>query len=135
MAKLDLDLVRHALITARENGIVDVQLSVGDDTFSASLTPGKAAPKAKPAPPSTNTPDPVSDGLVSVKSTLVGYYRTAKSPLTVGAKVDKGSAIATVAALGIANDIEAPVTGEIVEVLVEPDQPVQYGQVLARIKP
>jgi len=68
-----------------------------------------------------------------VTAPMVGYYRA--GTLEVGAKVKKGDIIAAVAALGLANDIEAPADGEIDEVFVEPNQPVEYGQVLARIKP
>jgi acetyl-CoA carboxylase biotin carboxyl carrier protein len=134
MAKLDLDLVRHALKTARENGIVDVQISIGDDSFAASLAPGKPKPKAS-GPSAAAVPTVSPDAIVDVKAPLVGYYRTSKIALEVGKRVEKGSAIAVVAALGIANDIEAPASGEIIEVLVQPDESVQYGQVLARIKP
>jgi acetyl-CoA carboxylase biotin carboxyl carrier protein len=133
MAKLDLDLVRHALQTARENGFTDVQLQVGEDTFSASLSSSR--PRTTVANRSQTTSQSDLSGLVDVSALQVGYYRTAKTPLKVGAKVQKGDHVAIIAALGIANDIEAPSSGEIVEVLVEPDQPVQYGQVLARIKP
>lgn len=133
MAKLDFDLVRHALTTARENGIVDVQLTLGDDSFSAALVPSKVAPKPKAV--AASSPQGRTDQPIDVKSNLVGYYRVGKAPLEIGKVVEKGVVIATVAALGIANDIEAPASGEIVEVLVSPDQPVQYGQVMARIKP
>ena len=133
MAKLDIDLVRHALTTARENGIIDVRLNLGEDSFSATLKSGKPAPKPKAV--ATTEPDAPVDQSVAVKATLVGFYREGKHPLTVGQIVEKGTPIAVIAALGIANDIEAPVSGEVIEVLINADQPVQYGQVLARIKP
>lgn len=133
MAKLDIDLVRHALTTARENGIIDVRLNLGEDSFSATLKPGKPDPKPQLLV-HEELAAPV-DQTIPVKATLVGFYREAKTPLTVGQIVEKGTPIAVIAALGIANDIEAPASGEVIEVLIKADQPVMYGQVLARIKP
>ena len=69
-----------------------------------------------------------------IASTLVGYYQEAKQPLRVGTAVHAGEVVAIVTALGIANDVESKVSGEIVEVLVEPNQPVEYGQALAKVK-
>jgi acetyl-CoA carboxylase biotin carboxyl carrier protein len=133
MAKLDLELVRHALTVARQHGFAEVELGVGEETFSAKLTPGRPA-ATKPQAVATGEPEEPKEQLQEVKATLVGYYRPAKTPLEVGITVKKGDVVAVIAALGIANDIESPGEGEVVEVLVEPNQPVQYGQVLARIR-
>jgi biotin carboxyl carrier protein len=37
-------------------------------------------------------------------------------------------------ALGLPNEIESSFSGEIVEVCVKANDPVQYGQIIARIK-
>jgi biotin carboxyl carrier protein len=134
MAQLDFDLIRHALTTARENGFAEVELCVGDDSFAAKLAP--APPSRKPPTPvEENATVEATNGLVDVKATLVGYYRPAKTPIEVGMSVAEGDVVAIIGALGIANDVESPASGEVVEVLVEQNQPVEYGQVLARIKP
>jgi biotin carboxyl carrier protein len=134
MANLDLELVRHALTVARQNGFAEVELALGEDTFSATLEP---AAKTKKAPRANGPVDeePQAPTLVDVRSSLVGFYREASSPLQVGIRVEKGDIVAVLVALGIANDLESPASGEVLEVLVEPNQPVEYGQVLARIKP
>ena len=134
MAQLDIDLIRHALTTARKHGFTEVELAIGENTFAATLAP------APPEPPPLATPDVLhqiepKDELIDVRSTLVGYYRAAKTPLQVGAVVKEGDVVAIIGALGIANDIESPASGEVIEVLVEQNQPVEYGQVLARILP
>lgn len=132
MAKLDLELVRHALTVARQHGFAEVELGIGEEIFSAKLAPGKPAPKPQ-SETSGETEEP-TEQLAEVKATLVGYYRPAKTPLEIGMTVQQGDVVAVVAALGIANDIESPATGEVVEVLIELNQPVEYGQVIARIK-
>lgn len=129
MPDLDLELVRHALKVARNNGFTEVGLKVADAEFTAKLRP--MAPTAKP--PEQPTPEETKPHAVT--STFVGYYREAKQPLRVGQVVEKGDLVAVVAALGIANDVESKVSGEVIEVLVEPNQPVEYGQPLARVRP
>ena len=84
-----------------------------------------ASPSAEPATPA----------LIDVKSPCVGYFWAAGRPLAVGDSFEAGDIIASVSALGLANDVEAPATGTLVELLVEPEQSVEFGQVLARIRP
>lgn len=125
----DLDLVRHALKTARRNGFTEVELAVGPDSFQAKLRPMAGGGVALEEPERAEPP------LGTISATLVGYYREAKNPLQVGQQVRAGDVVAVIAALGIANDVESKVAGEVVEVLVTPDQPVEFGQPLARVKP
>ncbi|HSI72702.1 MAG TPA: biotin/lipoyl-containing protein [Fimbriimonas sp.] len=133
MAELDLDLIRHALSVARQNGFAEVELALGSDVFAATLAPGASSSTAA-SKPETQAPQEPKDTTTDVKATLVGYYRPSKTPLKSGMQVTTGDVVAVIAALGIANDIEAPITGEVIEVLVSDNEPVQYGQVLARIK-
>jgi acetyl-CoA carboxylase biotin carboxyl carrier protein len=134
MAELDLDLVRHALTVARQNGFAEVELALGPDVFAATLAPApKGHAPITSAAADSEEPEP-SETLIDVRATLVGYYRPAKTPLAPGTEVKQGDVVAVVAALGIANDIESPASGEVVEVLVSDNEPVQYGQVLARIR-
>lgn len=130
MSKLDLDLVKHALTVARDHGFAEVELSLGDDAFSAVL---KGKPKPKASASLVEDLPAVAVLGTEIKSSLVGYYKPAKTPLEVGLNISKGDVVAIVTALGIPNDIESPASGTISEVLVEPNQPVEFGQVLARI--
>lgn len=131
MAELDLDIVRHALGVARRNGFAEVEIGVDGGFFQARLDPLPAgAPK-----PVEAAEAPVEPALVDVKSPMVGYARDAKVPLSVGLEIQKGQVVATIEALGLANDVEAPAAGEVVEILVASGEPVQYGQVIARVRP
>lgn len=128
MAELDLDLVRHALDVARKSGFAEVDLSVGTSSFSAKLEPLPPKPKSKKKAAAGPT-EPV---IHEVKANLVGFLR---SHAELGSVVAPGKSLAVVEALGLANDVESTVAGEVVEVLVEVGEPVQYGQVLLRVKP
>lgn len=127
----NLELIRHALQVARERKFAEVRLQLGDLDFSATLQPPQPAKSALAAV----AVDDAGSGLAQVSAPVVGYYRDGTTPLKVGQKIEKGSIIGVVAALGLVNDVEAPVSGEVVEVLVEPNQPVQYGQTIAMVRP
>lgn len=132
MADLDLDLIRHALDVARANGISEVDIEMGNGSFEARL--GALPAVFAGSHDADAAADLIDASIKTLTSPLVGYYKPGKEPLAAGARVEKGSVIAVVAALGLANDVEAAYTGEIVEVLVEPEQPVEFGQPLATVR-
>ena len=125
---MDLDLVRHALAAARRHGYAEVELGEGEASFTAKL--GRT-PKPPTAPAANTVQD---EGPRAVRSTLVGYWRDGKAPLEVGRTIRKGESVGMVEALGIVTEVMSKEEGEVVEVLVEPGQAVQYGQALARVK-
>jgi biotin carboxyl carrier protein len=135
MASLDLDLVRHALKTAQEHGFAEVELGLDGATFRARFEPGHSrATKAKAAG-DTRVPMGLEQEPMLIKSPIVGYYRTGAVPLVAGGSIEKGDMIAVINALGIANDVESQFSGEIAEVFIEDGQSVEFGQVLAKVKP
>ena len=130
MSSLDLELVRHALAVARQSGYAEVELGGSDWEFQARLQPApkSAAPQPKAEVPSTD------DGTRPITATLVGYYTPTKSALKKGQKIKVGDVIAGITALGIANEVESTVAGEVIEVLVKSGEPVEYGQTLAVVR-
>ena len=50
MSELDLETVRHALSLARKHGFAEVELSVGESAFTASLAHGPAPAASSAAP-------------------------------------------------------------------------------------
>lgn len=130
----DFDSIRHALSIARERGFAEVALEDGEIEFKAVLEPAKSAkPRASAASTVGETADDIP-AFADITAPLVGYYAPGRKPLAVGDKVSQGDIVAVISQLGIANDVESRVSGEIVEVLIEENQPVMFGQVLARIK-
>jgi len=108
-------------------------------------TPAPAAPAAAPASTPAAAPAKEEDaesteGLVEIKSPIVGtFYRSAspdKPPYTkVGDKVSKGDCVCIVEAMKLFNEIESEVSGTIVKVMVEDSSPVEYDQVLFLVDP
>lgn len=79
-------------------------------------------------------------GLHTIVSPMVGTFYEAPSP-GAAAFVSKGSAVkektvvCIIEAMKLMNEIEAEIKGEIVEVLVENGQLVEYGQPLFTVRP
>lgn len=74
-----------------------------------------------------------------IVSPMVGTLYSAPSPgkdpfVIKGSTVTKDSVVCIVEAMKLFNEIEAEVAGEIVEVLVEDGELVEYGQPLFRVK-
>ena len=74
-----------------------------------------------------------------VVSPMVGTLYIAESSekdsyVQTGSKVQNDTVVCIVEAMKLFNEIEAEVTGEVVEVLVEDGELVEYGQPLFRVK-
>lgn len=74
-----------------------------------------------------------------ITSPMVGTFYSAPNPdseafVTVGSSVSKDTVVCIVEAMKLFNEIEAEVNGEIVEILVENGELVEYGQPLFRVK-
>jgi acetyl-CoA carboxylase biotin carboxyl carrier protein len=98
---------------------------------------GAGAPGS--APPAVKEPAPRA-GLHVVKSPIVGTFYESPSPgsppfVKAGDHVTAGQVLCIVEAMKLMNEIEADVTGEIVERIVNNGQPIEYGQELFIIRP
>jgi biotin carboxyl carrier protein len=129
MAESEFDVVKKALEVARKHGFRQIELSLGETSFSASLQKRKVV-----KPSGIALAEPIVESH-PVKSTMVGYVRLKSDVLQVGATVKKGQIIASVQALGLNNDLEAPIDGEVTEVLVAEGDVVDYGFIIAKVKP
>lgn len=74
-----------------------------------------------------------------ITSPMVGTFYSAPSPkadpyVEVGAKVTEKTVVCIVEAMKLMNEIEADARGQIIEILAENGQLVEYGQPLFRIK-
>ena len=129
------ELIRHALEVARSHGFAEVEIELGDARFAGTLERVKGVAPAKPVSVSEPVADDhASNGYVEIKAPLVGYFQAGKQALAPGAAVQRGDVVAVITALGLSNEVESLHEGEIVDVLVKDGDPVEYGQVLARVK-
>ncbi len=74
-----------------------------------------------------------------VKSPLVGTFYSAASPddepfVKVGDKISKGKVVGIIEAMKLMNDIESDFDGEVVEIMVNNEDMIEYGQPLFTLK-
>ena len=82
---------------------------------------------------------PGSSDLIEITSPMVGTFYRAAAPgedpfVEVGNNVKIGQTICILEAMKLMNEIESEFNAEIVEILVENGTPVEFGQVLMRVK-
>ena len=99
-----------------------------------------AAVPAAAAPAPAEAPAPPAEDLVEMATPFVGTYYSAPSPdaepfVKVGSHVTKGQVMCIVEAMKLMNEIESEFNGEVVEILATHGQPVEFGEVLFRIRP
>ena len=123
----------------REHGLAEIEIE--SDGLRVRLR--KAGAPGSPGE-SSETPDPAAarrEPVATVVSApVVGTFYRAAAPdaapfVEVGDRVEPGDVLCTIEAMKLMNDIKAEFAGEVVEVLAENDQAVEYGQPLFSILP
>ena len=84
--------------------------------------------------------DDSSKNLIEIKSPMPGTFYSAPDPdsasfVNIGDKVNIGDTICIVEAMKIMNEIQAEESGTITEILVDNSNPVEFDQVLFKLKP
>jgi acetyl-CoA carboxylase biotin carboxyl carrier protein len=161
--QLDHDQLRQLLALLGESDIQELRLE-GDDfrlevrrnlpspapaTVTMVQAPAGAPPPAPappapvgPAPgPSAPPPPPVSvrSDLQAITAPMVGTFYRSSAPgeapfVEVGSRISAGQPVCILEAMKLMNELESEFSGEVVEILVENGTPVEFGQVLMRIK-
>ena len=96
----------------------------------------------QPASPSTPPPPAAASrsDLVEITAPMVATFYRAPAPgepsfVELGSRINVGQTVCILEAMKLMNELEAEVSGEVVEILVENGTPVEFGQVLMRVKP
>jgi acetyl-CoA carboxylase biotin carboxyl carrier protein len=156
--QLDHDQLRQLLALLGESDVQEFSLE-GENfrlkvrrnlpaTAPLTLVQAPAAPVPNPPAPApvaaASTPPPPAaaaarSDLVAITAPMVGTYYSSPAPgdppfVQVGSRISAGQPICILEAMKLMNELEAEVGGEVVEILVENGTPVEFGQVLMRIK-
>ena len=117
-----------------------LQKGVGDQPIiSAPATvlpsPTTAVPNGQPAAASRS----VETALKDIVSPMVGTFYRGGSPdappfVDVGKTVTEDTVVCIIEAMKVMNEIKAETSGVIAEVVAESGKPVQFGQVLFRVR-
>jgi acetyl-CoA carboxylase biotin carboxyl carrier protein len=136
------EVVRSLVETMRMNGLVKVEVEVGDVSIRLRAGNGHGAAAATAStsdvhvvatPPVTGT----EPGHV-VTAPMIGTYYTSPAPgeppfVRIGDRVDVGQAIGIIEAMKIMNEIISDCSGTVAEILATNAQPVEYGSPLLRL--
>ena len=126
-----------------------LQKGAGDQTVFAPPTnglPAAAPPALSAAPaPAASAPAPAvaetetGAALREIVSPMVGTFYRAGSPesppfVDVGKEVTEETVVCIIEAMKVMNEIKAETKGVIAEIVAEGGKPVQFGQVLFRVR-
>lgn len=110
-----------------------------DDSAPVSTAPAaEPEPAAAPAPPAP--PPGKGSDLLAITSPMVGTFYRSPAPeepafVGVGDRISTGQTVCIIEAMKLMNELEAEISGEVVEILVENAQPVEFGQTLMLVRP
>lgn len=154
----DLDRIRRLVELMEEHDLGQVDLrssdqrirltrgSVQPTAFTAAPMPGHAAPPQAPAPSAPAAAGGASgsadalDGphIVTIAAPMVGTFYARANPnaenfVKEGSAVSPDTTVCIIEAMKVFNEIPAEVRGKIVAVLVQNEEPVEFGKPLFKV--
>ncbi len=116
---------------------------IKNNSLEKQITSPQSAPADNISLASNNeasqVPPPGRSDLTDITSPMVGTFYRAAAPgedpfVDLGSQIKIGQTICILEAMKLMNEIESEFNAEIVEILVENGTPVEFGQVLMRVK-
>jgi acetyl-CoA carboxylase biotin carboxyl carrier protein len=142
---MDIEEIKRLVQLMVDNELSELDVSDGEKKITLKRGAGTvlaagAAPLASAAAPATAPAEPPGEKLIEIRSPMVGTFYAAPGPdsdpfAKVGAGVSDDTTVCIVEAMKVMNEIKAECVGTIAEVCARNAQPVEYGQVLFRVKP
>ena len=150
---IDIDKIRELLELMVEHDLSEIRIREGESMITLRKGPTgepmmmTAAPSmVMSQPPATVLPAPaapppaVDEGLVPIRSPMVGTFYAASDPesppfVAIGSEVDVTTTVCVIEAMKVFNEIHAEVAGTIERILVNNEQAVEYGQPLMLVRP
>ena len=130
--KRNLSDKKHSTNNSITNNSLEKQITASESAPTDNINLATNTEVSQIAPPG-------SSGLAEVTSPMVGTFYRAAAPgedpfVEVGSNINVGQTICILEAMKLMNEIESEFNAEIVEILVENGTPVEFGQVLMRVK-
>ncbi|HET6427489.1 MAG TPA: acetyl-CoA carboxylase biotin carboxyl carrier protein [Phycisphaerae bacterium] len=149
---IDIEQVRDLVRLMVDNDLSELDITEGESKIklrrgragevvmaAPALPAGQVVPIAAPPRGPAEPPAP-AETLLEIKSPMVGTFYSCESPdagpfVSVGDTIADDTVVCIVEAMKVMNEIKAECAGQITEVCVGNAQPVEYGQVLFRLRP
>ncbi len=148
----DVRTIKYLVALMSRHNLSEIDLREGEQRIrlrrgTRRVSAPPVEPQTTPLPAAAPTPAPSHDvassstapmSLHEIKSPTPGTFYAASGPnaepfVKVGSRVTPTTVVCVIEAMKIFNEINAECTGVITEVLVENQQPVEWGQVLFRV--
>lgn len=133
----------QALIKTLDNSSIE-KFEYECDEYRLSLKKGSSvvavkAAQVEPVVEEETAEDAEEKELIEITAPMVGTFYSATEPgaepfVKVGSKIDADSVICILEAMKLFTEVEADVSGEIVEILAKDGDLVEYGQPLFSVK-
>ncbi|MHC1718134.1 MAG: acetyl-CoA carboxylase biotin carboxyl carrier protein [Acidaminococcaceae bacterium] len=133
----------QALIKTLDNSSIE-KFEYECDEYRLSLKKGSSSVAVKTVKPEVAVEEEAVDEadekeLIEITAPMVGTFYSATEPgaepfVKVGSKIDADSVICILEAMKLFTEVEADVSGEIVEILAKDGDLVEYGQPLFSVK-
>ncbi len=142
--------LRELIAAIANTDVVELNLKNADFELAVKKNPGVVTTVVS----TSHTPQPVivapidvvaaaptvDKKWVEVKSPMVGTFYRAPAPdepsfASVGDRIAVGQAVCIIEAMKLMNELEAETSGQVMEILVENGQPVEFGQILMYVNP
>jgi acetyl-CoA carboxylase biotin carboxyl carrier protein len=154
---VDIKEIRTLIDLMKKNGVAvfkmerdgfKITLKTSEATVSHSVVTSQpmlayngpaAQPASAPAPDASAPAPAAASGGIEIKSPMVGTFYSSPSPdsptfVSVGQEITPDTVICIIEAMKVMNEVKAEVAGTVTEICAENGKPVQFGQVMFRLK-
>jgi acetyl-CoA carboxylase biotin carboxyl carrier protein len=149
--KIDTNAIKELAEILDDTGLTEIEVAEGDKMIrinrgGTTYAAHSAAPVHMPSDPTVPQPAsndmPIADVSThpgAVSSPMVGTVYLAPEPsaadfITKGGSIKEGDTLMIIEAMKVMNPIKAPKSGTITQILIENEQPVEFGDVLVVIE-
>ena len=148
----DLDRLRQLVELMKEHDLAQLNLRQGEqriqlqrggmvgehEVLAPSATVGRAADSQSSRPAASSRPQDDDGNIVFIKSPMVGTFYAKSSPeaetfVKVGDLVTPETTVCIIEAMKVFNEIPSEVSGRIVALLIDNEEPVEYGKPLFKV--
>lgn len=139
-----IELLDQTSIHEMELETSEFKLSLKKETAqqivaSTPIAQPSATLTTSPVVEESETPQAEVSNLRTITSPMVGTFYSRPAPdkdtyVKVGDRVESGQIVCIIEAMKLFNDVEAEISGEVVEILVADGDLVEYGQALFSVK-
>ena len=145
--KIDIDYIKQVADVMEDKALAEINIEDGEKKISlkraecgtiSQVVMPQVAPVAQPQQ-AIEEPSTPAKKATPITSPMVGTFYAASSPdadpyVKEGDIIRPGQVVCIIEAMKLMNEIEADVSGKIVEICVENGQTIEFGQVLMYVE-